>query len=152
MMPMIHALLFMLQVAATASPAPVPCSVTPLALPAPLAGWGELSSAPNIGKRFTVAGHERLKGLTAAEAARGGRAATLFITVANPGSYTLALGNAAWIDVASSGSTLVSTGHGHGPACSGIRKMVTFDLLPGRYAMRLSGMKTATIEMAILPN
>ena len=36
------------------------------------------------------------------------------------------------------GATVVSTAHGHGPPCSGIRKVVDFTLTPGRYVVQLT--------------
>lgn len=66
-------------------------------------------------------------------------------SVAEAGSYRVALGAAAWIDVvkagakAGNGSVMTSTAHGHGPDCSGIRKMVDFTLQPGTYLLQISG-------------
>ncbi|WEK43594.1 MAG: homogentisate 1,2-dioxygenase [Candidatus Sphingomonas colombiensis] len=59
--------------------------------------------------------------------------------VARPGRYRVALGNAAWVDVVRDGKSLTSVAHNHGPACSGIRKMVDFDLSPGRYLLQIAG-------------
>jgi hypothetical protein len=147
---MSFALLFALQAAAAAPP--VACPAIPVALPAPLAGWLDHAAAPMLGKRFTLASVEGLAGLTASEKARPGLAAQVAIMIARAGNYSVALSDAAWIDVTAAGKTLTSTGHGHGPACSGIRKLVRFDLEPGRYSLRLSGVKAATIDMAILQN
>ncbi|TCM25165.1 homogentisate 1,2-dioxygenase [Novosphingobium sp. ST904] len=64
--------------------------------------------------------------------------------VAEAGSYRVALGSAAWIDVikagkkAGDGTAMTSTAHGHGPDCSGIRKMVDFTLEPGTYLLQVS--------------
>lgn len=60
-----------------------------------------------------------------------------FVTKA--GRYRVALGTAAWIDVVQDGKALSVVTHGHGPACSGIRKMVDFDLQPGRYLLQIAG-------------
>lgn len=37
------------------------------------------------------------------------------------------------------GAAVVSVGHGRGPACSGVRKMVDFALEPGRYVLQIAG-------------
>ncbi|MDD3798597.1 MAG: homogentisate 1,2-dioxygenase [Novosphingobium sp.] len=58
--------------------------------------------------------------------------------IAEAGTYRVALGTAAWIDVLFHGKGLVSKAHGHGPECSGIRKIVDFDLKPGRYTLQIS--------------
>ena len=44
-----------------------------------------------------------------------------------------------------------SVTHGHGPACSGIRKMVEFDVKPGRYQLQIVNAPAASIHaMAVL--
>lgn len=60
------------------------------------------------------------------------------IEVATAGTYRVALGSGAWIDLVRDGKAVVSIAHGHGPACSGIRKMVDFPLEPGRYTLQLA--------------
>lgn len=55
------------------------------------------------------------------------------------GTYRVAIGSAAWIDVVRAGTAAVSVAHGRGPACSGIRKMVDFALEPGRYVLQIAG-------------
>lgn len=60
-------------------------------------------------------------------------------SVDRSGTYRVALGSAAWIDVVRDGTAVVSVGHGRGPACSGIRKMVDFALEPGRYVLQIAG-------------
>lgn len=54
------------------------------------------------------------------------------------GAYRIALATPAWIDVVGDGNPMVSTAHGHGPACSGIRKMVDFTLARGAYVLQIS--------------
>ncbi len=60
-------------------------------------------------------------------------------TVATPGRYRIALGAGAWIDVLANGKPTTSVAHAHGPACTGIRKMVDFDLSAGRYMLQITG-------------
>lgn len=64
------------------------------------------------------------------------------LTVTQAGTYRVALGSAAWIDVLAGKKTVASTSHGHGPACSGIRKMVDFALKPGRYTVQIAASET----------
>ncbi|MBY0519717.1 MAG: hypothetical protein K2P79_04750, partial [Sphingomonas sp.] len=78
-----------------------------------------------------------------------GPAAIVAIEIARAGTYSVALGDAAWVDIVQDGKPITSTGHEHGPPCSGIRKIVRFTLAPGRYALHLSGMKAATIDVLI---
>ncbi len=70
------------------------------------------------------------------------------LTVEQAGHYRIALGSAAWIDLVQEGKALVSTAHGHGPDCTGIRKMVDFSLAPGRYLLQVSA--NAAPDMPLL--
>ncbi|NHN85429.1 hypothetical protein GOB93_12365 [Acetobacter musti] len=73
-------------------------------------------------------------------------------TVPATGTWRVMLGNRAWIDVTASGTALASTGHHHGPACSGIGKMVEFPLTAGTpYTLQLSGSGTPDLEVMIAP-
>lgn len=65
--------------------------------------------------------------------------AILPFTVARAGTYAIALSEAAWMDVVRGADRALSSGHRHGPPCSGIRKIVDFRLAPGRYALQLIG-------------
>lgn len=59
-------------------------------------------------------------------------------TVKQAGTYRVALGSEAWIDVLRGKDAVASAAHGHGPDCSGIRKMVDFPLTPGRYTLQIA--------------
>lgn len=74
----------------------------------------------------------------------------LAFDVPSGGRYRVALGAVAWIDLVRDGKALASVAHGHGPACSGIRKMVDFDLTPGRYVMQVSGAPERVIAVEIM--
>lgn len=69
--------------------------------------------------------------------------------VETAGTYRVALGGAAWIDVVRDGAAVASIGHGHGPACSGIRKIVDFSLAPGRYVVQIAGSGSSQIALMI---
>jgi hypothetical protein len=71
------------------------------------------------------------------------------LTVAKAGRYRVALSDGAWIDAVSHGKRLNSTAHMHGPACSGIAKIVAFDLQPGRTWLQLSEVKTPAISAMV---
>lgn len=60
------------------------------------------------------------------------------IDVSEPGTYRVVLGSAAWIDLVGGGKAVISTAHGHGPDCSGIRKIVDFPLTAGRYTLQIA--------------
>ena len=81
--------------------------------------------------------------------APGGQAGLAMFQVARGGTYRVALGSAAWVDVVRAGRALASSAHGHGPACTGIRKIVDFRLQPGRYVLQVSGGTSASVPVLI---
>ncbi|HVI99165.1 MAG TPA: hypothetical protein VM657_08875 [Sphingomonas sp.] len=135
-----------------AQAAPVAACDRPAELPPALAGWRQPTAAPAIGKAFAVEARDpaTVRGLAATSVARPGRAALVPIEIAVAGTYRVALSEAAWVDMVRDGAVLASVSHAHGPACSGIRKIVDFKLTPGRYALQLSGMKTDRVRMMII--
>ncbi len=72
------------------------------------------------------------------------------VTIGEAGTYRVAIGSAAWLDIVKDGASLESVGHGHGPACSGIRKMVDFALKPGSYVLQIVGNGSATLPLTIV--
>jgi len=73
------------------------------------------------------------------------------IDVKRAGRLVVALDAGAWIDLVRDGAIMKSMTHGHGPACSGIRKMVEFDVTQGRYQLQIVNAPTASIHaMAVL--
>lgn len=97
----------------------------PLAQVAPVARWGKPP---------------------AADAAAG----LAMFQVAHAGTYRVALGTPTWVDVVRAGTALPAQAHGHGPACTGIRKIVDFRLKPGRYVLQLSGGGATTVPVLIV--
>jgi len=69
--------------------------------------------------------------------------------VAKAGRVRVALDKGAWIDVVRDGKVVRSVTHGHGPACSGIRKIVDFDLQPGRHLLQIVGAPAAEISALV---
>jgi hypothetical protein len=137
-------LLFALALAAEA-----PCAAVDADLPASLAGWRDPLAAemltPGRAARLTLrpvaeAGFIVPPGRAAAAGTYGG---VVRFVVERPGTYRIALQRTGWIDVVGSGRAIASTAHGHGPACSSIRKIVDFDLAAGEYALQLSGLDQA---------
>jgi hypothetical protein len=73
------------------------------------------------------------------------------IDVKKAGRLIVALDGGAWIDLVRDGHVVKSVTHGHGPACSGIRKMVEFDVEQGRYLLQIVNAPTDTIHaMAVM--
>lgn len=59
------------------------------------------------------------------------------VDVAKPGKLEVILSNATYVDLVRDGKILQSTGHTDLRSCPGIRKSVTFDVVPGRYTVQL---------------
>lgn len=72
------------------------------------------------------------------------------VAIAEDGVYRVALGNASWVDMVSNGAAADSVAHGGGPACSGIRKIVDYDLKKGDYILQLSSGGDAETEILIV--
>lgn len=71
------------------------------------------------------------------------------LTVAKAGRYRVALSERAWVDAVNHGKRLKSAAHMHGPACSGITKIVAFDLPAGRSWLQLSEGGTPAISAMV---
>ena len=163
----------------TASPAIVPspmaCPATPAALPGELSGWNRrvpLTAALEAGAR--PGAEARLTPGTAVDGTLGPTPEVRYalrpekpggsvsfggiyaFTVPEAGHYRVALGSAAWIDVIEAGDAgkgnakgLTSIAHGHGPECSGIRKMVDFALEPGDYLLQIAANAEAKLPLLV---
>lgn len=66
------------------------------------------------------------------------------------GTYRVIVGVRAWLDVVHGGKALDSVHHQHGPACSGIGKMVDFSLPAGRSIIQLSGSGKPEAEIMVV--
>ncbi|WP_395397564.1 hypothetical protein WBP07_23760 [Novosphingobium sp. BL-8A] len=146
------------------APSPIACPATPAALPAELAGWNprtalsagaDARSAARLEPGRAVDG-----GLRATPQVRfalrpekpGGSVSfggIYAFSVKAAGKYRVALGSAAWIDVVKDGAAVTSIAHGHGPDCSGIRKMVDFTLEPGEYLLQISANPEAKLPLLV---
>lgn len=134
-----------------AQAAPAQACPAPAALPARLAGWRQTAAAPTIGTAFvvTAADPETVRGLRIGEVARPGGAALVPFEVGADATYRVALSERAWIDVVAGDRVVKAVAHGHGPACSGVAKLVDFPLKRGRYALHLTGIVAPSIRVLI---
>ncbi len=64
-------------------------------------------------------------------------------TVEQAGTYRVGLSEPVWVDVVRDGKPAETVRFGPGPACSGIRKAVSFELEPGPHVLEISGGTTA---------
>lgn len=144
------------------------CPAQPAALPPELQGWSNaqaLAAASSAG------------GLAAAKLTMGSRAdvtlsrtpqvdyplrpekpggsvsygGLLSFEVTRGGTYRVALGSGAWIDLVRDGAAVTSTAHRKGPDCSGIRKMVDFALTPGKYVLQIAGNGSDKLSVLLTP-
>ncbi len=74
----------------------------------------------------------------------------LALKIATASIYSVALDQKAWIDITKDGQSLRSVAHQDGAPCSGVKKVVDFQLDPGLYGIQLAGVSvtTATLEVA----
>ncbi|HWJ68635.1 MAG TPA: homogentisate 1,2-dioxygenase [Sphingobium sp.] len=164
------ALLLLSLALAAAAPAPTPtqasCPAVSPALPAELAPWTAAQPLA-AAMRVEALGTARLALGTAKDLALGQTGQVHYalrperpggsvshggmaqFMVARAGIYRVAMSNAAWLDVVANGKSLESVGHGHGPDCSGIRKMVDFQLVPGDYVLQIAGSGTSDVRVLV---
>jgi len=60
-------------------------------------------------------------------------------TVEQAGTYRVGLSEPVWVDAVQDGKPAETVRFGPGPACSGIRKAVSFALRPGPHVLEISG-------------
>ena len=136
------------------------------ACPVPPAGWGtnvvltSAAASPELeparlplDQAATVTLHPGSEVRFAAAPEKPGSAGSyggmLAVDVHEAGTYQVALSASAWIDVLKDGMAVASAAHDHGAECSGLRKMVSFALTPGRHVIQLSGNKDETIRVMV---
>ncbi|MFS0735614.1 homogentisate 1,2-dioxygenase [Sphingomonas sp. 1P06PA] len=143
---------------------PAPCPATPAPPPPEFAGWPkpvaqtagtQPAGAPQLapGRAVDLALHPSAKLRFAAMPGKPGDAGTsggiAQIDVKRAAVYRVALAGPAWIDMVRAGKPVASIAHGHGPACSGIRKLVDFRLEPGRYNLQIAGSPASRVRVMI---
>jgi len=150
---------------AVAQRAPEACAAIDYVLPKPFAGWTgrlALTSAAGraglptaelqVGSAVDAALHSTAEVAYLVQPEKPGGTVShgglLQMRIERPGVYAVALGSGAWIDLLKGTTPVVSSAHGHGPACSSIRKVVDFQLTPGRYVIQVSA--NAAQQLAIM--
>lgn len=135
------------------------CSNVRVAFPAEFAGWsqqtpvaagteagGGATIRPGQGVRVALHPAHHLK-LDPAPKSTGSNGGTLTLVIEQAGTYRIGLGGPVWIDLIRNNKALSSSAHAHGPKCSGIRKLVTFELSPGNYVVQLSGSDADSVSL-----
>ncbi len=129
------------------------CAATDAALPANLSGWTAQADGFGVNRAVTLDAGDvaKLPGVPAG--AKPGGAAMIGFRVETAGRYGVALDQRGWVDVVSGvagGDALKSAAHGHGPACSSIRKIVRYDLQPGIYRLYVTGLATPSAKVMLV--
>lgn len=150
-----------LMLAAVAAPAPVPSCATPAPLAEPWTSWPQSGQADAgtqahgapgliLGKpvvaTLTLAAHVQFA-VSPGKGAKDGYGGLFTLSVKRAARIGIALDGPAWVDVITGTAAPMSVDHGHGPACSGIRKIVWFDLGAGRHIVQIAGSKGDTIRV-----
>jgi hypothetical protein len=145
------------------------CATTDAALPAEFAGWNTtqpvnaatdpgalVGSALPLGTGASAMLHpiEDVKfavppGKTSPNNPSG-LGGLFLLNIDRTGTYAVAVGSAAWIDLVRGGAAVASTTHGHGPPCSSIRKVVDFQLTPGRYIVQVSSNTNPEVRIMVV--
>ena len=144
-----------------------PCPAQPTALPPELAGWAKRAPLAAATDAARIKAATLLDGVAvdaaltrtselhyAARPEKPGGTVSyggMFgFTVKQAGTYRVALGSGAWIDLLNGKMAAASSAHGHGPSCSGIRKMVDFPLKPGRYILQIAANGSPALPLMIV--
>lgn len=147
---------------AQAQPTDPTCAGVRAGLPPELATWADQSAVSagvkpgdgatlEVGKAALVSLHpaKHLGFDGRAKTPAGANGGTLALAITKPGTYRVALGDAAWIDLVLDGKLAASKAHTHGPKCTGVRKIVDFVLTPGNYTVQLSGSAADTVALLV---
>ena len=79
--------------------------------------------------------------------AKDGHGGLFTLSLKQAARVGIALDGPAWVDVITGTQAIASVEHGHGPACSGIRKIVWFALPAGRHLVQIAGSKAADVRV-----
>lgn len=152
-----------------AEPVARPACAAPATIPSDLLGWqaphrrlkaatraddagkallatgtaADVTLAPTTGVAYAVA-----PGKPGGPVTYGG---LLAFKVSKAGRYRVVQNARSWVDVIVAGKVATSVGHGHGPECSGITKMVEYDLAAGRYLLQIAGSGKQAVAVMVSP-
>lgn len=69
------------------------------------------------------------------------------LAIKAPARVGIGLSGSAWVDIVTGRSIVAPSAHGHGAACSGIAKIVWFDLPQGLHLIQLSSSSASQIRL-----
>lgn len=145
----------------------VDCATATVILPAELADWSKraplaavgavgdvdaamLTAGAAVDAKLRAAADVRYVTSPQKPARAGGHGGLFSFEVSQPGTYRVAMNGAGWIDILNGGRPSSTSAHGHGPACSGIRKMIDFPLNRGRYVVQVMGNPDPAVALLIV--
>ncbi len=76
-------------------------------------------------------------------------AGMVMVAVPAAGQWRVSASTPVWIDVIAPGGPVQSAAHGRMAPCTSIRKVVAFDLQPGRHMIQLSGNPGRTLKLMV---
>lgn len=141
----------------------------PVGVPADLAGWSAAHRPVKAAIKASAASRALLEQGVAADTALvptpkvayaiepgkpggslsfGGLFAFDIVTA---GRYRVAQSGRSWVDVIVDGKAIPSVAHGHGPDCSGIAKMVEYDLPAGRHLLQIAANGEQALTVMVAP-
>ena len=144
-----------------AAPVADPVCAAPVPLAEPWTSWTQSgqarAGAQALGAPALILGKPVVATLTpivhvqfAAPPAKGaaeGFGGVFTLSLKQAARVGIGLSGPAWVDVVTGTTPVASVDHGHGPDCSGIRKIVWFDLSAGRHLVQVAGSKNAEIRV-----
>ncbi|MET0250171.1 MAG: hypothetical protein ABW164_10645 [Sphingobium sp.] len=147
-------------ISAVPAPQAAPCA-SPHDIPEPWTSWfqsGEMQAGTQTdGAPSLILGQPVLAFLTPVEhvyfpvspGKDGGQGFGGIFTVATKvaARIGIALSNRAWVDILGDRGARASVDHGHGSACTDIRKIVWFDLPPGRHVVQVAGSREPALRI-----
>lgn len=145
---------------AVASPA-MPACAAPAPLAEPWTSWTQSGDAvagtQAFGAPSLILGKPVAASLTPADhvqfaappakGAKEGYGGLFTVALKQSARVGIALSGPAWIDIVQGATAVASVDHGHGPDCSGIRKIVWFDLPAGRHIVQIAGAPRGDIRI-----
>ncbi len=133
------------------------CATIDVDLPEALAAWRTPAAAesplqPGQAVSLPLRPIAEVATVTAPRIVEGGptTGALVPLEISTAGTYGVALDLPAWIEIVRDDRVIPSIAHGHGPACSSIRKIVDFPLVPGRYMIQLSGTRATAARILVI--
>lgn len=72
------------------------------------------------------------------------------LTIAQAGTYRIALGSSVQIDLLRGSKRMAPTARGAGPDCSDLRQTIDFALAPGRYVLQVASNAQTTLALLVV--